>query len=56
MSFGGGGSGASSITAHIHSTAAGEGGELKGNNSTSTGTAISYNSGTAEVIESLGVL
>jgi hypothetical protein len=40
MSFGGGGSGAAAITAHIHSTAIGEGGSLLANNSTSSGTAI----------------
>tara|TARA_R110002012_G_scaffold318005_2_gene535407 strand:+ start:748 stop:909 length:162 start_codon:yes stop_codon:yes gene_type:complete len=44
MSFGGGGSGASAVTAHIHSTAAGEGGNLVANNSTSTGTALNINS------------
>lgn len=30
MSFGGGGSGAAGITAHVHSNAAGEGGSLDG--------------------------
>jgi hypothetical protein len=40
MSFGGGGSGAAAITAHIHSTAAGEGGALRAENSITTGTAI----------------
>ncbi len=36
MSFGGGGSGAATITAHIHSAQAGEGGALKMNNGAST--------------------
>jgi len=44
MSFGGGGSGAAAITAHIHSTGIGEGGALKMDNSISTGTAININS------------
>ncbi len=39
MSFGGGG-GSSAITAHIHSTATGEGGALRARNSTTIGTAI----------------
>jgi hypothetical protein len=36
MSFGGGGSGAAAITAHIHSDQAGEGGALRIANSAST--------------------
>ena len=36
MSFGGGGSGAAAITAHIHSDQAGEGGALKIANGAST--------------------
>ena len=36
MSFGGGGSGASPITAHIHSNQAGEGGNLRIANDAST--------------------
>ncbi len=52
MSFGGGGSGSSAITAHIHSTAAGEGGALKMDGSTATGTAINID-GTDQPIEVL---
>lgn len=36
MSFGGGGSGASPITAHVHNNNAGEGGDLKMTNGTNT--------------------
>ena len=52
MSFGGGGQSSVGVTAHIHSTGAGEGGALKANNSTSTGTAIEL-SGTNQPIEVL---
>jgi len=52
MSFGGGGSGASPITAHIHSTSAGEGGALRMNSSTTSGTAIQI-SGNNQPIEVL---
>jgi hypothetical protein len=51
MSFGGGGGGGG-ITAHFHSTASGEGGALRMNNSTVTGTAIDMNS-VAQPIEVL---
>lgn len=51
MSFGGGSSGGGAITAHTHSTAAGEGGNLRGENNTTTGTAIAFNSGTPVPIE-----
>lgn len=56
MGFGGGGGGASNIPAHFHNNIVNNGGELKANNSTITGTSIAYSGGSEVPIESLGVL
>jgi len=53
MSFGGGGSGAAGITAHLHNTQSGEGGNLKGNQSIVLGSSISFNAGAELPIEVL---
>jgi hypothetical protein len=42
LSFGGGGSGGGGVTAHMHNALTGEGGPLKANTSTTTGTSIQF--------------
>jgi hypothetical protein len=44
MGFGGGGGSGTGVSAHIHSTSVGEGGALKLDGSTSSGTAINISS------------
>ena len=45
MSFGGGGGGSGGITAHKHTSQAGEGGPLQMKNSITTGTSLQINGG-----------
>ena len=53
MSFGGGGSGSSAITAHKHNSQSGEGGTLQARSSILTGTSIQFNGGSEVPIEVL---
>jgi len=53
LSFGGGSSGSTGVSAHIHNANLGEGGYLQGTQSVATGTGIQFNSGTAVPIEVL---
>ena len=53
MSFGGGGSGSSPVTAHVHNAVSGEGGPLQMRSSTTTGTTVQFNGGTEVIAEVL---
>jgi hypothetical protein len=53
MSFGGGGSAPSAVTAHKHNSQSGEGSPIQFNNSIITGSSMQINSGTEMPIEVL---
>ena len=53
MSFGGGGSAPSAVTAHKHNSQSGEGAPLQLNNSIVTGSSLQINSGTEVPVEVL---
>tara|TARA_R110002020_G_scaffold151153_2_gene328179 strand:- start:149 stop:313 length:165 start_codon:yes stop_codon:yes gene_type:complete len=53
MGFGGGGGGSNNVPAHFHNNIVNNGGALKANQSTVTGTGITFNSGSEVPIEAL---
>jgi hypothetical protein len=51
LGFGGGGGSTTGVNVHWHGIGTNDGGSLKGQNDTTTGTSISFNSATAVPLE-----